>query len=191
MGRILVIVSGSICCAILGPATAGAVTPMIPPSSPQRLVAEEWVHDMNTPNQRGACELQTIKVAMGQPCATLPTQHHAKCPRFQAGAKPPYRKSEIRTVSEQVGEYTEEGPIRGFVRVNAKVKAKQLWGALGLEQVEGIWGVTYLRYGAETFVPPGDSYMSEGWHELWISDWCSTNHPRWEQRKKNSRGDKS
>jgi hypothetical protein len=113
----------------------------------------------------------------------LPTEIPSNCPLARRGAKPPYRKSEIRTTSERIGEYTEEGPSRGFVRLNAEAKASRQWGALGLEQVDGAWRITYLRYGDETLMPAGNVFQSwPPYYKLWVGSWCLTNHPRYEER---------
>jgi hypothetical protein len=169
-------------CAVLGASAIGAT--IGPAPSPQRSAAEQWVADFNAGNQRAACELQTVKEATGQPCEKLSTVDIAHCPKEGSNPKPPYRKGEIRAPGEQVGEFIEESPTRGFVVINAQVKASKQRGALGLEQVEGSWRVTYLRKGAETFALAGNSWQSEGWHKLWVSNWCPTSHPQWETKKK-------
>jgi hypothetical protein len=158
-----------------------AAAPPRPAQTPQRVVSEQWVSDIGRRDQRGACELQTVQEVNGQPCTALWSRGWMSCPASGEGGKPPYRKSEIRTAAEQVGEFTEETSTRGFIRIRAQVKAKRLWGVLGLEQAEGVWRTTYLRYGNETFAPAGTSYQSEAWHKLWVSNWCPTNHPRWEK----------
>jgi hypothetical protein len=161
-----------------------------PPRLPQRVAAEEWVAYIDVGNLRAACELQTEAQAkgtgaVGEPCGSLPTSTPPpRCPKYSAGAKLPYRKSEIRTVAEQVGEFTEESPTRGFVRINAQVKASGAWGAVGLEQVAGVWRITYFRYADVVVAPAGNVY--ETWpfyHQLWVSNQCPTDHPRWEQKK--------
>ena len=164
-------------------ATGVAASRPLSAQTPQRFVSEQWVRDIGKRNQRDACELQTVQEVTGRQCAALPTSEPVHCPAIREGAKPPYRKSEIRTVSEQVGEFTEESATRGFTRINAQVKARKIWAALGLEQaVSGEWLVTYLRYAGETFAPAGTSFQSEAWHKLWVSNWCPTNHPQWEKK---------
>jgi hypothetical protein len=177
---IAVFVVPAVACVLLGSAVVTAAEPI----SAQRTVGGEWARYIGEGNQRAACEMQTLKDIKGMPCGELPTLHTLKCPAVRIGAKPPYRKSEIRTVSEQVGEFTEESPTRGFVVINAQVKASKMRGALGLEQVEGVWRVVYLRHGSETFVPAGEIYGSEAWHKLWVSDWCPVAHPQWEKKEK-------
>jgi hypothetical protein len=164
-------------------ATGVAASRPRPAQTPQRVVSEQWVGDIGNRNQRGACELQTVQEVNGRPCGALPTTESVNCPAIHEGWKPRFRKSEIRTVAEQVGAFTEESATRGFIRINAQVKAKKFWGVLGLEQTpSGIWGTTYLRFAGETYAPAGASYQSEAWHKLWISNRCPTNHPRWEKR---------
>jgi hypothetical protein len=163
------------CCALVGAGVAEAAG--TPAPSPRRSIGETWVGYMNARNLRAACELQTAITAkglsaVGELCSALPTQVVQHCPKARLGAKPPYRKSEIRTVAEQVGEYAEESPTRGFVRINAQVKAGKQWGTLGLELVAGAWRVTYLRQGVVTFPIAGDSFQSEAWRKLWIDNWC-------------------
>jgi hypothetical protein len=172
------------CSALIVTVASAAAPP--PTSSPQRTTAEAWVGLMNVKNLRAACELQVEgqakgDSAVGEPCGALPTEIHSNCPLARRGAKPPYRRSEIRAVSERIGEYTEEGPSRGFVRLKAEVKASKQWGALGLEQVGGAWRVTYLRYGSETLMPAGNVYQAwPPYYKLWVGNWCLTNHPRYE-----------
>lgn len=163
-------------------ATGIAASRSRPAPTPQRVVGEQWVRDIGNRNQLAACELQTVREVSGRPCGTLPVNESVNCPFSSEGAKPPYRKSEIRTVGEQVGGFTEEGATRGFIRINAQVKAKKVWGVLGLERAaSGAWLVTYLRYAGETFAPAGTSFQSEAWHKLWVSNWCPTNHPHYEK----------
>jgi hypothetical protein len=169
---------------LFGVETAGATTSTTPLATPQRVAAEEWVGHMNTRNLRATCELEAIGQGPGQPCAGLPTQEPSNCPVAGPGAKPPYRRSEIRTAAEQVGDFTEESLTRGYFRLNAQVKARGLWGALGLEVMDGAWRITYLRYATETFAPAFSSYQSEGWHKLWVSNWCPTNRPQWKGKEK-------
>ncbi|GEM_PF-4926352 len=171
-----------VCCALMG-AAANAATTSTTSVSPQRSVAENWVRYMNKGDERAACELQTAKDAAGYSCDKLPTVRFQHCPKAQAGAKPPYRQSEVRSVAEQVGEYTEESATRGFVVINAQVKSSKQRGALGLEQVAGAWQVTYLRQGSETFAPAGNAYQGKAWRKLWVSNWCPTNRPQWEKNK--------
>lgn len=167
------------CCLMAVPLGTGIAAS---PQTPQRAVGEQWVRDIGSRDQRGACELQTVKEVGGQPCGVLPSSESVNCPAVFEGAKPPYRKSEIRTVAEQVGAFTEETAGRGFFKIYAQVKAKKLWGTLGVEQVpSGAWFVTYLRFAGETFAPAGISFQSEAWHKLWVSNWCPTNHPKWER----------
>jgi hypothetical protein len=155
-----------------------------PAQTPQRTVSEQWVAFIGEGDLRGACEIQAAQVSAGQACETLPLHSPpSNCPLIRAGATPRYRKSEIRTTGEQVGNFTEETPTRGFIRVNAQVKAKKLWGVLGLEQIARVWRTTYLRYGGETFVPAWATYQSEAWHKLWISNWCPTKHPRYQKKR--------
>jgi hypothetical protein len=163
--------------------SAGAAGAASPARTPQRVVSEQWVRDIGNRNQRAACELQTVPEVTGRPCDVLPINESVNCPAIFEGAKPPYRNSELRTVTEQVGKFIGEGSTRGFIRINAQAKAKKAWGALGLEQAaSGAWLVTYLRYAGETFAPAGTSFQSEAWHQLWVSNWCPTNHPRWEKK---------
>jgi hypothetical protein len=190
MKRIILGISASLAvgaalCA--GPAVGDQIS--LPPS-PQRQVAQEWISYMNDRNLRGACEMQTEGQAkglsaVGEPCGALPTSgKRPACPKASPGAKPPYRKSEIRAAAEQIGEYTEESATRGFVRIDAQVKASKAWGTLGLEQIAGSWRITYLRYGGETFAPAGNVFQtSPAFNKLWISNWCLTNHPRWEKKR--------
>jgi hypothetical protein len=183
----VVVFSGVVACLVAisagGVAAAFASNPI---GTPQRVVSEQWVAAIGKGDQQGACELQTAQVVGAQLCAALPSSPKpAACPKAGPNAKPPYRKSEIRTAAEQVGKYTAENFSRGFVRINAQVKAKRLWGALGLEQdASGAWRVTYLRYAGETFAPAGTTYQSEAWHKLFISNWCPTEHPHWEEKKR-------
>jgi hypothetical protein len=165
--------------------SASGVEAVTPAETPQRIVSQQWVGAIGRGDQRSACELQTIQEVTGRSCAALPSEASPpKCPKAGPGAKPNYRKSEVRTAAEQVGEFTVDSPTRGFVKVYAQVKAKKLWGALGLEQdASGSWRVTYLRYAGETFVPAGTSYQSEAWHKLWLGSQCPTNHPQWEKKR--------
>lgn len=158
--------------------------------SPQRQVAQAWVTDMDHQDLRAACEMQTEGQAkglsaVGEPCGSLPTSGKPPaCPAYHAGSKPRYRKSEIRTAAEQVGEFTEEIPTRGFVRINAQVKARKAWGTLGLEQVAGVWRITYLRYGEQVVFPAGNVFQTwPSYDKLWITNWCPTDHPKWEKNE--------
>jgi hypothetical protein len=154
-----------------------------PATTPQRAVAEQWVAYTGAGDQRGACELEAVQNP-SIPCSILQSSVSVECPLIRAGAKPPYRKSEVRTAAEQVGRFTAESLTRGFVKVYAEVKAKKLWGTLGLEQTApGSWGVTYLRFGGETIVPAWTTYRSLAWPRLWVSNWCPTDHPRYEHKK--------
>jgi hypothetical protein len=166
---LLVIVAGSL----------AAVTTDIP----QHVVAEEWAAAIRVGDQRDACELQAVGDVTGQSCATLPVEAPPrKCPKPGPDAKPNYRKSELRTAAEQVGEFTAESPTRGFIKIYAQIKAKKLWGSLGLElDASGSWRVNYFRYADETFAPAGTAYQSEAWRKLWVGSMCRTSHPQWEQ----------
>lgn len=172
--------------ALLGGGWAQAVS--TPPPSPQRSVAEGWVGDFNVRNLRAACELQSVGQARGEsgfeePCEMLPTQIPHNCPIHHAGAKPPYRKSEIRSVAEQVGRYVEETNSRGFILINAQVKANGQKGVLGIELSNGSWRVTYFRYGSEILMPAGNVYQgTPGYQKLWVSRWCLTDHPHWQTK---------
>jgi hypothetical protein len=100
--------------------------------TPQRAVAEQWVMDVGGGDLRGACELQAGQESAGRQCATLiSSAKPPACPKAGPGAKPPYRKGEIRTVGERVGEFAQESATRGFVRIDAQVRAKGSWAGLG------------------------------------------------------------
>lgn len=182
--RYLLALAVSVAGVTLGVAAADAVvgTPI-----PPRVPAEAWVGDMNVRNLRAACESQAEGNARGpsggELCGGLPTNVPESCPRSGVGAKPPYRKGEIRIVQEQVGKYSEESPTRGFFPLYAQVKASNRRGALGVEEVEGEWRITYLRFGSQTFMPAGNVYQVwPAFYKLWISSMCRVNHPKWEKK---------
>jgi hypothetical protein len=157
-----------------------------PAATPQRNVSEQWVAAITRGDQRSACELQSISEVAGRSCASLPSKAApAKCPKAGPGAKPNYRKSEIRTTAEQVGAFTEENPTQGFVRIYSQVKSRKGWGALGLEQIAGSWKTTYLRFGGQSYAPAGTSYEGEAWEKLWLgrASQCPTLHPQWEKKR--------
>lgn len=181
MKRYVSILAISACCCALGGAAVSAANTAHQALTTQRVAAEQWVGHVNGREQRASCELQTQKEALGQPCGKLPTVLTQKCPKAVTGAKRPYRKSEIRTIEEQVGEYTSESPTRGFVTIAAQLKASKQKGVLGLEQVGSAWLVTYLRYGSETVVPAGNVFQSQAWQKLWITNMCPVAHPQWEK----------
>jgi hypothetical protein len=179
---LLVAFGAAVFLSLVGAGQAKVTAP--PQSTPQGAVAERWAADMAGGDLSDACEIQAQRIP-AQACAWLPSHSKpAACPAAFPGAKSPYRKSEVRSPAEQVGEFTAESPTRGFIRIKAEVIAEKLWGSLGLELVEGSWRTTYLRFGGETFAPAGTALQSEAWHKLWVSDWCPTNHPQWEKPKK-------
>jgi hypothetical protein len=142
------------------------------PVTPQRALSEEWVGYIDRGNQRAACELQTVGEVNGQPCGSLPTRWALHCPFVPVGAKPTWSKSELRPVFEQVGIITEEGPDRAFAVLRGQKKGSPARGALGLELLGGQWRVSYLRQGAETYVPAGAVWMTETWRTLWYPPTC-------------------
>lgn len=185
MKRCLSVIATAVCCFAVGGAAAAlaANSTTQPAPSSQRQVAEQWVGRVAKMEQRGACELQTKKEALGQPCGNLPGVIHPKCPKAPIGSKPPYRKSELRAPNEQVGKYTEESASRGFVVIKSQLKASKQTGVLGLEQGGGGWEVTYLRYGSEIIVPAGNVFLAEALHKLWVTNKCPVAHPHWEKKK--------
>ncbi len=141
------------------------------PPTPQRNVARQWVLAIDKGNQRAACELQAVPSVGGRPCAELPTGQILRCPKG-ASVKAP-KKSELRTVTEQVGSETAEDSSHAFFALHGQRVGSKAQGALGLESQGGSWRVVYLRQGATTFAPAGTVWMSPSWRELWYPPTCS------------------
>jgi hypothetical protein len=133
--------------------------------------AENWVEAINQGDQSGACEMQAIGKVGALSCAELPDGRTPRCPK---GSRIVARNSkEIRSLAEQVGAVNEESSERAYVGLRAQKKKSKARGAIGLEKQGDIWKVTYLRQGAETFVPAGASYNTEAWRKLWYPAVCS------------------
>lgn len=170
IGMICVLVASVTCALVSADNALAALAPVIPYPKTSRIVADEWVREINEGNRRGACELQSVAEAEGLACAELPPNYALKCP---AGDSVHTRtRPEVRSLPEQIGTITEEGPNLVYAELLAQKRSSKQQGALGLELVGGQWKVTYLRQGSETFTHAGDVWNTESWRKLWYPATC-------------------